>query len=341
MANPEVIAQISSNQGFPPQKGVMLSQLASDWATANSDPGTADNAGNTIVNPSAVTREEVSLVRTQGFGTAAQVRFAYDAAATVTTPPTVQVFGLDGRSPASYQRLKSAADQHELQLSASANDVTDGQYKYTEWQEVVLAGCQGYKVCIKTASALSGGSLPPMIQTRVINYLASESATISGGEAHIGQVGGTTQVIAVQPTVDTAAYASGDCIGGKLTITNAARVSGGSGVLQSIRAVNRSASQNKRLRIVVFNADPTNATLTDNAAFVFSTDDYKVVDVFDIGVSDWKTIDSKFVATLRNLGVPFKAVGSANLFAALIDGGDAIDFVNATDLQIAFGILQD
>ena len=40
--------------------------------------------------------------------------------------------------------------------------------------------------------------------------------------------------IQVTPTISTSAYATGDCIGGLMTFANAARISGGSGIIQSI-----------------------------------------------------------------------------------------------------------
>jgi hypothetical protein len=151
-----------------------------------------------------------------------------------------------------------------------------------------------------------------------------------------------TKIIRLNPTVDTSAYGSGDCIGGKQTLSNVFRDNYPGGVLQDITVTVRRAGQNKALRIYVFSADPTAATLTDNAAFVSSTSDLKILHVIDVGVSDYKAIDnSKFVAERRNLGLTVFAEDGKTLYAAFVDGGGLFDFDAATDLQVSFGILRD
>ena len=47
------------------------------------------------------------------------------------------------------------------------------------------------------------------------------------GEAHIGEVGGNTGIIAVTPTVSLVAYTANDCVGGGFAIPGAVRVNGG------------------------------------------------------------------------------------------------------------------
>ena len=166
--------------------------------------------------------------------------------------------------------------------------------------------------------------------------MAKQLAALLGGGAKIG---GNTVVITPTITVDTAAYAAGDSIGGKITLSNAMRESGGTGVLSGLMLIDRS-NQKPALEIFLFDSDPSAATITDNAAFVFSTDDLKVIAKIVVASTDWTTINSTATAELANLNRMVKASGSRNLFAAIVATG-APDFVASTDLQIRFKFFND
>ena len=89
-----------------------------------------------------------------------------------------------------------------------------------------------------------------------------------------------------------------------------------------------------------FNASPAAATTTDNAAFVYSTDDLKEVARVPIAASDYVTINSKAVANLSNLGRQVYATTGTSLFVVFVTDG-APDFVATTDLQISYSFLRD
>jgi hypothetical protein len=161
-------------------------------------------------------------------------------------------------------------------------------------------------------------------------------AALTGSGAKIG---GNTAIITPTITVDTSAYSAGDSIGGKITLTNALRESGGTGVLSGLTLIDR-ANQKPALEIFLFESDPSAATITNNAAFVFSTDDFKVIAKIVVAASDWTTINSKATAELANLNRVVKASGSRNLFAAIV-ATDTPTFAAATDLQARFKFLLD
>lgn len=138
-------------------------------------------------------------------------------------------------------------------------------------------------------------------------------------------------------TVDTAVYAAGDTVGGKITLSNAVRVSGGASLLYSIHILDRS-NQKPTGNILIFNADPSAATTTDNAAFVYSTDDLKQVARVPVTAVDYNTVNSKATADLSNLGRVVKAASGTSLYAVFVADG-APDFVAGTDLQIIFKFL--
>jgi hypothetical protein len=169
----------------------------------------------------------------------------------------------------------------------------------------------------------------------------NQKVQLTAGELHIGEVGGSSAQIQPTLAVDTAAYQAGDCVGGKLTLTNAMRVSGGTGVLQSLFLMDRSGTQKPALEILIFNADPTSSTLTDNSAVSLHADDIsKVIRRLSIAATDWVLVAGNYIADLSPGGRILAASGSANLYATIVAVG-APDFVATTDLIVRFGIMRD
>lgn len=189
-----------------------------------------------------------------------------------------------------------------------------------------------------SASAAADGfpTLQPQENDNELFLAAKLLKAIASGDARMG---GNTVVITPTITVDTAIYAAGDSIGGKITLTDAMRVSDGSGVLSGLTLLDRS-NQKPALEIFIFDSNPTNATITDQSAFAFSTDDLKVIAKIVVASTDWTTINSKATAELANLNRVVKASGSANLYAAIVATGTP-DFVAGTDLQLRFKFFQD
>jgi len=159
--------------------------------------------------------------------------------------------------------------------------------------------------------------------------------------AGLNNVGGYTVAIKDTTAVSTTpAYTAGDAVGGKRTITGALRTSNGSGILESIQILDR-ANQKAAMELFIFDSNPAAATITDNAAFVFSTDDLKVLAHVTIAATDYITINSKAVATIKGLGIALKgADSSTSLYAALVTTGTPT-YAATSDVQLIYGILQD
>jgi len=159
--------------------------------------------------------------------------------------------------------------------------------------------------------------------------------------AGLNNVGGYTKTIKITPTVSTSpAYTAGDAVGGKETLTAALRTSNGTVILESLVLLDR-ANQKQPMEVIIFDADPSAATITDNTAFVYSTDDLKVVARISIAATDYVTLNSKAIANLRGLGVAIKGNDSStSLYAALVTTGTPT-FAATTDIQLSFGFLQD
>ena len=150
----------------------------------------------------------------------------------------------------------------------------------------------------------------------------------------------SSRAVAVALTVSTSpAYSSGDSIGGKITIAGLVRGNQRAGVLQSLVILDR-ANQKPVGDIFLFSSDPTAATITDNAAFVFSTDDLKVIARIPVTSGDWSTVNSKAVCQLSGLGRVIETLGSSTLYAAFVTTSTPT-FAATTDVQMVFGFLRD
>lgn len=165
------------------------------------------------------------------------------------------------------------------------------------------------------------------------------SSPVPAGENHIGSIGGNTFTLQVTQTTNASAYEAGDCVGGKITITNAMRVATGTGVLMSIDLIDK-ANQKAAMDVLIFNADPAAATITDDTAFVYSTDITKQIARIPIAAGDYTTINSIATVSLGSLGRTLKAASGQNLYAALVLSGTPT-YTSTSDIVITFGILQD
>lgn len=149
--------------------------------------------------------------------------------------------------------------------------------------------------------------------------------------------------VTVIPTITvstTPAYSSNDSIGGKWTLANAVRGSGGSGLLVSLMILDRS-NQKPTGTIFIYNADPSTATITDNASYISSlADDQKVIARIVIVPGDWVTVNAKGYATPAFNPVVLKAASGTSLYASFI-ASSTPTFVATTDIQPVFGIAQD
>lgn len=115
-------------------------------------------------------------------------------------------------------------------------------------------------------------------------------------------------------TTATTAYTAGDQVGSLITLSDAARVSGGGGVIVGVTLIDQSDIIGA-YDVVFFDASVTLAS--NNAAFSISDADsltvvglVQLAGAFDIG--------NNRVAQAYNIAVPYICSGGTSLFAALI-----------------------
>lgn len=141
-------------------------------------------------------------------------------------------------------------------------------------------------------------------------------------------------------TVQAAAYASGDLVGGKLTLTDpkSGTVEFPSGGLIQSVIITDLAKQNITKDVFFFDTNPANTTFTENGALAVA--DADLVDLIGVAqVADWYSLSDNSVGQVLNLALPFVLPGaSASLYAAIVERG-APTYVSTADLTIRVGIL--
>lgn len=173
-----------------------------------------------------------------------------------------------------------------------------------------------------------------------IPELFRDTGTGGGFASGPTNMGGYSDEIVPTVTVSTSpAYSVGDCVGGKLTLSSIVR-SGSKGLLVSV-LVSDTSNQKAGLELLIFNADPSGSTLTDNTAAVIAAADVsKVIRRISIAASDYVTIDSKAFADIVVSGRELKPASGTDLYAALVTTGTPT-YAATTALGLRLGVLQD
>ena len=176
---------------------------------------------------------------------------------------------------------------------------------------------------------------------------ANLTDVITFGTPVLGTVMGDTKDVTVSPVVTAGAYHANDIVGGTgagaglgiNTNANAARVTGGTGKLDSI-VVRDLAMQNAVLQIWLFSATPAAGTYTDNGAFgLHDTDSALCIGVVTIATTDYVSATDNSIATLCNIGLDYK-VAATSMFAIFRTTGTPT-YAATSDLSLTFNFLRN
>ena len=138
----------------------------------------------------------------------------------------------------------------------------------------------------------------------------------------------------VTPAVTAAsAYTTGMVVGGKLSIPNAVRVSGGSGAVQHVSISKRTASE-APLDVFFFHTDPAASALTDRAVLNLAQADFarrvgvvRLTDLVDCGTPR--------IVQANNLFLPFTLATGTTLFAVpVLRGTETYATTDAVELSV-------
>lgn len=159
----------------------------------------------------------------------------------------------------------------------------------------------------------------------------------NAGENFVGAIGGKSFDVTVTPTVTSGAYSAGDIVGGLIEVV-AGRVANGTVTLQSV-GIHLKAAVTSTLTVIIFSADPSSTTKTDNAAYSLN-----VADVFKVRsvvtgfvLTDHGTPNTYGVHSLNRI----LTTDANRKFYALILDGTGFTLTSTSDLQIHFTGYQD
>lgn len=151
-----------------------------------------------------------------------------------------------------------------------------------------------------------------------------------------GRVNGWGFDIVVVPTVTNGAYSANDIVGGLITVANAARIADEQIILTDVQIALK-AAVTSAFTVIILEADPTNTTKTDNAAYSLNAADvFKVrrtIPSTAFTLSDHGTPNTYWASGLNCVMSP--AAGARTIYALIIDG-TGFTLTSTSDLQIRF-----
>lgn len=149
-----------------------------------------------------------------------------------------------------------------------------------------------------------------------------------------------TRQVEATPTISTSAYASGDLIGTKMTLTGATSASVPNGTIVSVELIDKDAEA-ANVEVVFFDANPSNTTFTDNAAFApTDADAANIICVRE--VQKHFAFSTNGVSEAQNMApCPFYLGGTnTTIYAAIVSRGTPT-YTSTSDLTLRVGIFQD
>lgn len=150
--------------------------------------------------------------------------------------------------------------------------------------------------------------------------------------------GGPTLLPTITFSLDTSAYGAGDVLADTQELANALAVSGGGGVLQSVKLTDKDDQAAAAMTVWVFK---TNVSLgTENSApNISDTNADEIIARIDIGSGDWVDVGGSKIAYKANLGIPVRVATGTSLYVALQCAGTPTQ--TAAGITGVFGILCD
>jgi len=124
--------------------------------------------------------------------------------------------------------------------------------------------------------------------------------------------------ISQTPTITAGLYSGGDALGGLLTFAQMTNAQG-TGIVTSFIVIDEGA-QSAALDLVLF--DQTFTATADNSAFTVSdADAVNIIGVVPVVAGDYVDMMASDTATVKNIGLAFKARNTGTIFGQLVTRG--------------------
>ncbi len=138
--------------------------------------------------------------------------------------------------------------------------------------------------------------------------------------------------VTLAPTVTNGAYSANDVMGALLTFTNCARIADEICIVTGVQ-VNLKSAVTPALTLILFSADPTGTTYTDNAAYsLAAADSAKVLKAIPVTTLQDHGTPNSYSAD--GLFIPITPVsGTRSIYGLLIDG-TGVTLTSTSDLSI-------
>lgn len=149
---------------------------------------------------------------------------------------------------------------------------------------------------------------------------------------YLGQVGELISFKTPEIEVSLTEYSIGDCIGGKIELNNALRVSNATGMIKRLLLRDASGSA-PVVDILVFSSEPTVATVTDNAPIDLGTDINKVIRTISVTAEDYITVGTDSVADILLEDLYVYGSNTRDIWLVISAVG-VVTFTLATDLGL-------
>jgi len=139
--------------------------------------------------------------------------------------------------------------------------------------------------------------------------------------------------------VNASAYADGDLVGTKMTLTDI--LPHGKGGILSTVTVHDLDAQNAALQLLIWDTNPSNTTFTNNGALAVADADLpNIIARIAIAATDYTSLADNSVGCVTQIAIPVKAAIQGILYAALVSDG-ATPTYTANGLSVTFGLVVD
>lgn len=151
-----------------------------------------------------------------------------------------------------------------------------------------------------------------------------------------GNAAGARKTVAVTPVVSaTPDYSDGDNIGGLMTVAAIVSADGAGGMLSHVLAVSKAAIS-VAIDLLIFNANPTGSTFTDNeAAVVAAADLPKLIGKTTLAGDGWVSLSGAQILQTLAPQVPISGNAADDIFVAMIARG-TVNLGSTSDLSFRF-----
>jgi hypothetical protein len=254
-----------------------------------------------------------------------------------TTETDVKVLDFGRQAAAASKSLATCTeDKAVLDAIAASLSVVD------DWDETNRAAVNpisGQAGITGGAGAADAATVRVTIDTGQVGSLGQATAanSVSTTPASDRQ---NSIVFDVTLSTDTAAYASGDLIADTQQLDAFFNKADGKGVINSITIIDEEA-QNVKFYLLFHSTSTSMGTENGAPNISDANASAGIQGIITVETTDWITVSGTSVATIKNIGLPVKAVsGTDDLYISCLNATGAPDW-DADSLKVRIGALLD